>query len=373
MNIVDAYGDVNKITGELTPSRVLVQSFTANNAYLTSISVNFATYMRRNDCTITFEIHDSVTEECLFKQPYSAMLFRDNAYFNFQIKIDLILGRKYDLVIYSNGTPGNAITAKFGYKKHIDEKFMIGDELITGELACMFEYSVADAVSTPSSNVYNQGMISIIIPVYNSAKYLGALLDSIKKQSYNFYEIIVVDDGSENHLEVEDVIKKYEDLKIKSLRLPTNKGACYARNSGATVATGEFLFFCDSDVILDPSILSNMVQKLHNNPTCDWAYCNFTVGNDRRKFCQFNIAEMKKRNICSTMSLIRHSVNPLFDNNLKRLQDWDMFLTLIEKGKQGVLVDSFLFTAIDRPGITKNSISWEEAVSHLKKKHKMLH
>ena len=169
------------------------------------------------------------------------------------------------------------------------------------------------------------------------------------------------------------MIKKYDGLNIKSIRLPTNKGACYARNAGAVLATGEFLFFCDSDVILDPTIFRCMVQKLHDNTTCDWVYCNFSVGSERRKFCQFSIADMKKRNLCSTMSMIRHSVNPLFDNNLKRLQDWDVFLTLIEKGKNGIWIDSFLFTAIDRPGITKNSISWEEAIGHLKKKHKMLH
>ena len=87
---------------------------------------------------------------------------------------------------------------------------------------------------------------SIIVPVYNVEKYLNECVESIRKQTYSHYEIILVDDGSTDTCgEICDKIgKKYNNVEVVH---KSNGGLSDARNVGISLATGEYLLFCDSD------------------------------------------------------------------------------------------------------------------------------
>ena len=103
--------------------------------------------------------------------------------------------------------------------------------------------------------------ISVIIPVHNVEKYIDECLDSLCSQSLQDIEIICVDDcGQDNSM---DVVRQYaeKDQRIRIIRHEVNKGLAVARNTGIDGATGENLFFLDSDdYIAQPDIL----EKLHN-------------------------------------------------------------------------------------------------------------
>lgn len=90
--------------------------------------------------------------------------------------------------------------------------------------------------------------ISVIIPVYNSEKYVGKCLDSLLEQTYDDIEVILIDDCSkDNSLNViNSYQEKYPD-KIKVIQSCENKGAAKARNLGLDIATGEYIGFVDSD------------------------------------------------------------------------------------------------------------------------------
>lgn len=213
-----------------------------------------------------------------------------------------------------------------------------------------------------------QGLISIIVPCYNSSKYIFDTLNSIKKQTYNNYEIIVVDDGS-NKTELnklKNIVGGFKDVKLFD---NSNHGACHARNFGACHANGEYLLFCDSDVILNENYLAKTLQALHNNPEASWAYCNFSIGKSEMSYYPFDRDRLRKNNFCSTMSLIRVKHFVGFNETLRRLQDWEMFYRMTLHGNIGVWVNEFLFYAADRPGITKNSLSWKDAILAMKKLH----
>ena len=96
-------------------------------------------------------------------------------------------------------------------------------------------------------------MLSIIIPTFNEKKYLPSLLDSIKKQSFKDYEIIVADAGSKDN--TADIAKDYGCIVIKGGLLPRG------RNNGAKVAKGDTFLFLDADIILPPFFLSNIIKK----------------------------------------------------------------------------------------------------------------
>ncbi len=101
---------------------------------------------------------------------------------------------------------------------------------------------------------------SIVIPVYNVEDYIGKCLDSIKKQTFKDYEVIVVDDGTkDNSMET---VKKYPYTIIKQ----KNQGLSMARNNAVKKATGEYLIFLDSDDYWDKDLLKEINKSLDNDP-----------------------------------------------------------------------------------------------------------
>lgn len=106
---------------------------------------------------------------------------------------------------------------------------------------------------------------SIIIPVYNAAPYLEKCLDSVLGQDFMDMEVICVDDGSTD--ESAAILEKYAGyhhlMKVVSI---ANGGTAMARNEGIRMARGEYLLFVDSDDWLEDGYLTNIHERLQNNP-----------------------------------------------------------------------------------------------------------
>ena len=186
-------------------------------------------------------------------------------------------------------------------------------------------------------------MLSIIIPVYNQAEHLGNCLASIKKQTYNNYEIIVVDDGSND--DIKTIIKKYK--QIFSLKISyfeqKNQGASAARNRGAKLAKGEYLIFCDADIIMEVKMLELMRKTLIENPKSSFCYSSFLWGKKKFMLWTYDAQKLKKLPYINTASLIKREHFPGFDEKLKRFQDWDLWLTMDETGHTGVWLNQILY------------------------------
>ncbi|MDO5557053.1 MAG: glycosyltransferase family 2 protein [Clostridia bacterium] len=103
--------------------------------------------------------------------------------------------------------------------------------------------------------------ISIIIPVYNTEKYLRKCLDSVINQNYNNYEIIIVNDEStDGSQKIIDEYEKRYSQKIKAF-FKKNEGISEARNFGVSKARGDYITFVDSDDYIDCNMLSKMSEK----------------------------------------------------------------------------------------------------------------
>lgn len=102
---------------------------------------------------------------------------------------------------------------------------------------------------------------SFIVPVYNTSKYLKRCLDSILKQSFKDYEIIIVNDGSTD--DSFKIISKYEK-KNDNVKVITqkNQGLSMARNNGVKKATGEYLIFIDSDDYVEKNLLKEIDKEI---------------------------------------------------------------------------------------------------------------
>ena len=101
---------------------------------------------------------------------------------------------------------------------------------------------------------------SIVVPVYNVEDYIERCLDSIKNQTYNDYEVIVINDGTKDNSM--DIVKKY-NVKVINQK---NQGLSVARNNGVKAATGDYLIFLDSDDYWKPKLLEKINKSLDNNP-----------------------------------------------------------------------------------------------------------
>lgn len=193
--------------------------------------------------------------------------------------------------------------------------------------------------------------ISIIIPTYQHAEELSKCLDSILAQAFHDFEVIAVNDGSTDN--TGEILEKYvSSFKIQVLRFKfinqKNQGANPARNRGAQEAKGEYLLFCDADVVMDPVMLEKMVNALRNNPDKNYVYCSFKFGWKTFRLWPFDAEKLKKMNYIHTTSLLRRVDFPGFDEKIKRLQDWDLWLTLLEHGKEGFWIPEILFQVAPR-------------------------
>ncbi len=114
--------------------------------------------------------------------------------------------------------------------------------------------------------------ISAIIPVYNSEKFLRRLLDSIFQQTYKNYEIILVNDGStDRSLEI---INEYTTDCLKCITIE-NSGPGIARKEGFKLATGDFLFFIDSDDFIPDKETFEKIVKIYKQENFDILFFNF--------------------------------------------------------------------------------------------------
>ncbi|MDD5071791.1 MAG: glycosyltransferase family 2 protein [Patescibacteria group bacterium] len=230
-------------------------------------------------------------------------------------------------------------------------------------------------------------MISIIIPIYNQADKLPECLDSILNQTHKDYEVIIIDDGSTDN--IQKVIDKYKkNLKFKILNLKLNEGAPAARNRGFKESRGGYLFFCDADAVLAPEALETMLKALESHPEASYAYSSFFWGRKLFKLGQFSEEKLKAGPCIHTMSLIRRENFPGsgWDESIKKLQDWDLYLTMLARGYKGFWIDKILFKI--KPGGTISSWlpsfayklmpflptakKYREAVKIIKNKHHLL-
>ncbi len=106
-------------------------------------------------------------------------------------------------------------------------------------------------------------IVSIITPAYNVANYIGDAVRSVLQQDFTSYEIIIINDGSTDTPELEQVLKPYQDQIVYVKQ--TNKGIAAARNAGLQVARGEFIALLDSDDIWLPGKLTHQFEYMRSN------------------------------------------------------------------------------------------------------------
>jgi glycosyltransferase involved in cell wall biosynthesis len=163
-------------------------------------------------------------------------------------------------------------------------------------------------------------------------------------------------------------------------------GAPKKRNDGYDKSTQPYLFFCDDDILLPKDLLEKLYKLLLANPNKAYAYTGYhgivihpnthpMRGNFQIPSIPFNGERLKQGNYISTMSLIRRDAFPRFDESLKRLQDWSLWLTMLENGHEGIMLggaENMFYAYYLDEGITSNGNSEREALMAVVQKHKLM-
>jgi glycosyltransferase involved in cell wall biosynthesis len=120
--------------------------------------------------------------------------------------------------------------------------------------------------------------VSIVIPVYNKGNFIARSLESVLMQSYNDYEIIVIDDGStDDGLEI---VQKFREPRLRIVS-QANAGPGSARNLGIKISTAPLVTFLDADDQWLPGFLETSVNNLQDHPDCALSVCAHCVGEER--------------------------------------------------------------------------------------------
>ena len=193
--------------------------------------------------------------------------------------------------------------------------------------------------------------ISVIIPAYNAAPYIGETLDSVFGQTSTDYEVIVINDGSPDTAELERVLETYLH-RITYLK-QENLGASAARNAGLRKARGEFVAFLDADDVWLPSYLRDQLAFIEQQG-CDMVCADaMHFGGspfDGRTYMDVLMADAPSNGevtfkglISGKQSLITSGVVArreaifkvgLFDEALRNSQDFDLWLRLARNGSR---------------------------------------
>jgi glycosyltransferase involved in cell wall biosynthesis len=190
----------------------------------------------------------------------------------------------------------------------------------------------------------DEPLVSVIIPVYNRAQLIGRAIGSVLVQTYRNFEIIVVDDASTDDLA--GALSRIAPAQLRRVAHPQNRGAAAARNTGVAAAAGEYVAFLDSDDIWYPQKLAAQVVAMRRQPpdiagtVC--AYDCIRTGRPPRcvvpGWTSLNFARSQLLGCTcgpGTTLLCRRAVfseiGP-YDEELRRLEDWDWLLRLVEGG-----------------------------------------
>lgn len=188
--------------------------------------------------------------------------------------------------------------------------------------------------------------VSVVIPTYNCARFLGQTIDSALRQAYRDFEIIVVDDGSTD--DTQQVVAGYG----KTIRYvyQSNQGASAARNVALSIASGEFIAYLDADDLWIADKLSRQVEYLDAHPACGFLHTEVSVIDEQNNVLhtRFNYETNRPvpQGLCIRELLLRSHIQTLtvlerrtafddagmFDLRLPVAQDYLHWLGVVLRG-----------------------------------------
>jgi len=219
------------------------------------------------------------------------------------------------------------------------------------EYETVFNDMLARRAPIVSDTKEQKPTVTVVIPCYNYAHYLPDALISVIEQTYQNFEIIIVNDGStDNTIEVANkFISDYPHHRISLINQPNSGQPAAPRNRGIAEALGEYILPLDPDDKISPSFLEKAVKILDDNSGVGVAYCHlkhFGTADSIWHYSDVSLERLAKGNILPYCSMYRRSIWEDIGGyhlNVKGYEDWDFWISVFERGWQGMLIPEPLF------------------------------
>ncbi len=216
-----------------------------------------------------------------------------------------------------------------------------------------------------------QTIVSFVVPVYSKpAEVFEKCLYSLFDMSLKDIEVICVFDGPNDVLQaVADKFKRVQQIVIP------HSGAPKARNVGLGKATGKYVWFWDADCVIKPDHAKRMVEEFEAVPDADFVYAGYEFSEGKGEFASepFDAYSLTCGNYISSMAPIKREKAHQWDETLAAAQDWDYWLTAVERGLKGVYVEgSGFITHTYDSGLSSDKWSADkrdETINTVRKKH----
>lgn len=213
---------------------------------------------------------------------------------------------------------------------------------------------------------------SVVIPIYNTEKYIGNLIESLIKQTYKNFETILVNDGStDNSIEIADNLLSKTNLKYIIIN-KENGGQSTARNAGLKASTGKWITMIDSDDYLQPDYLEKMLEASNLNKELDVIICdiNYVKDNNLKAITNPNssILQYTGKEMFNNFILHKNTIGPcqlcikekfikekklVFNVNSKYSEEFTFICDLLYNSKKIAYIEKKLYNYCLR----KNSVS----------------
>ena len=216
----------------------------------------------------------------------------------------------------------------------------------------------------------NSNLISVIVPTYNSARFLDEAVESAVGQTYKNLEVLIIDDGSTDGTEA--LVKKWQNKStgIHYIKHEKNKGLPAARNTGIRYAKGKYIALLDADDTWLPRKLDVQLHKLEELGV-DVLFSNWFIWQGEKKQIAFDFKQervfSKEKGLCayirknygvpSTAFIKRSALEKvgLFDESLKSSEDYDLWLRFLLKGfKIGLLREPLAYYRLHSTQMSTN-------------------
>lgn len=223
-------------------------------------------------------------------------------------------------------------------------------------------------------------MISVIIPNYNNARYLGIAIQSVLRQTFTDYEIIVVDDGSTDGSK--DVVNTFGD-RVRYI-WQENQGLAGARNTGIQAATGDMISLLDADDEWQPDYLEQMATLSHKYLDALVFYCmaqcmdvdghelpQFVGGPPVDPKLLYEVLLRANFIIPSTVTFRKKPIAEVgyFDTKLRSCEDWDLWLRLLPDNKMVGVSQSLVRYRVHGSSLSANLDGMHTAAAKVMEKH----
>jgi len=220
-------------------------------------------------------------------------------------------------------------------------------------------------------------LVSVIIPCHNHGNYIHEAIDSILHQTYQDFEIIIVNDGSDD-VETLNILKQI-DIRNTRVYHKENGDVASARNYGIKKSRGEYILTLDADDKFDPSFLEKGLNILASQPQTGMVTCYVKrFGNNKVSTNQFsggNVTDFLVKNNAVACLLFRYKCWEDvggYDENISGYEDWEFAINVTKQGWSVYSIPEYLFYYRKVEGSMYDRVSEErpEIIKYIVQKHK---